>query len=85
MKLNKNAIRALCINWLIAFVAFVPFIVRSNGLFSLSNDFDAQELAFNMFVNREIKAGNIFYNWSIDLGSDFVGSFSWRVSNPIDK
>lgn len=77
MKLNKNAVKALCINWLIAFVAFVPFIMRSNGLFSLSNDFDAQELAFNMFVNREIKAGNIFYNWSIDLGSDFVGSFSF--------
>lgn len=77
MKINKNAMKAVFINWFIAFVAFAPFLLNSNGLFSLSNDFDAQELAFNMFVNREIKAGNVFYNWSIDLGSDFIGSFSF--------
>ncbi len=70
---------AFLINLGFAFVVFSFFMWRdgSGGLFSLSNDFDAQELAFNMFANREIKAGNIYFNWAIDIGSDFISSFSF--------
>lgn len=71
------AIKSFGINLLIALVIFVPFIILGNGMLTLSEDFDAQELAFNIFANREIKAGNVFFNWSIDIGSDFIYSLSF--------
>ncbi len=61
----------------IALLIFAPFIISWGGLFTLGDDFDAQELAFNIFANREIKELDIFFNWSIDLGSDFISSFSF--------
>ena len=76
-KLDKNIIWAVGINWTIVLFVFAIFIIPDGGLFTLSNDFDAQELAFNIFANRSIKQGEIFFNWAIDLGSDFTASFSF--------
>ena len=45
---------------------------------TLCLDFDAQELPFNIFVNREIKSGSIFFNWSTDIGSALIPSFSFH-------
>ncbi len=71
------AFKSFGINLLIALVIFLPFIIQGNGILTLGEDFDAQELAFNIFANREIKAWNVFFNWSIDLGSDFVYALSF--------
>lgn len=80
-KIQKKRIRAyvfaFCVNLLLALLVFLPFLIKDGGLFSLSNDFNAQELPFNIFANREIKNGQIFFNWSIDIGSDFISSFSF--------
>lgn len=74
---SKWILRAFLINLLIAAAIFVPAIIAGGGLLTMGDDFDAQELAFNMLANREIKAGNIFFNWSIDIGSDFISSLSF--------
>ncbi len=73
----KFAAAAFVINLLIALVSYVPFIIQGHGLFTLADDFNAQELAFNVFANREIKEFDVFFNWAIDIGSDFVSSFSF--------
>ncbi len=74
---SKWILRAFLLNLLIAAAVFVPAIISGGGLLTMGDDFDAQELAFNMLANREIKAGNIFFNWSIDIGSDFISSLSF--------
>ncbi len=71
------ALWSFLLNLLIALLVFAPFLIFEGGLFSLGDDFDAQELAFNIFANREIKELEIFFNWSIDIGSDFISSFSF--------
>lgn len=73
----KMKIVVFGLNWLIAMIAFGYFLVKYKGLLSLSNDFNAQELAFNIFANRSIKSGDIYFNWAIDIGSDFISSFSF--------
>lgn len=73
----KMKIGVFGLNWLIAMIAFGYFLVKYNGLFSLSNDFNAQELPFNIFANRAVKSGDIYFNWAIDMGSDFISSFSF--------
>ncbi len=73
----QTAFAAFLINWSIAFFAFLLFLIKNNGLMSLSNDFDAQCLTFQTFANQAVREGRIFFHWAIDIGSDFIASFSF--------
>lgn len=76
-KTNKYIYWAFAINFICAFVSIIGFVFLGEGLFTLSNDFNAQELSFNMFANEAIRRGDIFWNWNIDIGSDFITTFSF--------
>lgn len=76
-RFDKIIIISFVLNGFIAFCSFIFFMIKNSGLISLSCDFDAQEIAFNIFANNSIKNGQVFYNWSIDIGSDFLSSFSF--------
>lgn len=76
-KTNKYIYWAFAINFICAFISIIGFVILGDGLFTLSNDFNAQELSFNMFANEAIKRGDIFWNWNIDIGSDFITTFSF--------
>ncbi|MFX3618979.1 MAG: YfhO family protein [Sporolactobacillus sp.] len=56
---------------------FLPELVIHKGLFSLVGDFNYQQIPFNILSNRAIKTGDIFWNWYTDLGSNFIGSYSF--------
>ena len=58
-------------------LAFIYFILKGEGIFTLSNDFNAQEISFNMLANNAIKSGEVLWNWNIDIGSSFVETFSF--------
>lgn len=73
----KIGIRVFLLNWFLAFCSFGYFLIKYKGLLFLACDFDAQELAFHIFTNRAIKSGDIYFNWAIDMGSDFISSFSF--------
>ena len=74
---KSGVTQAFILNFICAFIAILPFIIKNHGLFTLSNDFCAQELSFNMFANTAIKKGDVLWNWNIDIGSDFVSTFSF--------
>lgn len=74
---NKFLFVVFGINFAIAFVSFVYFIIQGQGVFTLSDDFNAQEIPFNMLVNQAVKSGEVFWNWNIDIGSDLVETFSF--------
>ena len=58
-------------------------IVEQGGLFSLAGDFNSQQITFAMAGNDAIKAGNIIWDWSLDLGSNFIGGqMFYIVGNP---
>lgn len=65
------------VNFAIAFLSFICFIVKGNELFMQAYDFNAQEIPLNMLANQAIKSGDVFWNWNIDIGSDFVETFSF--------
>ena len=56
----KWAAIAFGLSFLCAFISIVPFLIKGNGILTLSNDFNAQELAFNMFANNAIKKEKFF-------------------------
>lgn len=56
---------------------FVPELIAHRGLFSLVGDFNYQQIPFNILSNRAFKTGDISWNWYTDLGSNFIGSYSF--------
>ena len=74
---------AFTICFIAAFMVFLPYVIKGHGVLTLCMDFDAQEIPFNIFVNREIKRGNYLFNWSIDIGSSLIPSFSfYNIGSP---
>ena len=60
-----------------AVIAILPFLLRDEGYIAMSHDFTAQEIAFHTFMNETVRSGNLLWNWAIDLGGNFVESFSF--------
>lgn len=56
---------------------FLPSILINKGLFTLVGDFNYQQIPFNMLSNSSIRHGDIFWSWATDLGSNFIGSYSF--------
>ena len=61
----------------VALLAIAPSLIKNNGYMAMSHDFSAQEIAFNMLMNETVKSGNLLWNWGIDLGGNFLESFSF--------
>lgn len=68
---------AFVLNFAIAAAALLPYMIRDGGLLLVAADFDAEQLSYNMLCNNAIKSGEVLWNWRIDIGSDFVSSFSF--------
>lgn len=74
---SEFAVKAFSINFFIAFFAFINILLRGNGIFTLCNDFNEQQIPFHMLTNEAVKNGNFLWNWNIDLGSSFVGAMGY--------
>lgn len=77
LKKNRFLFVVFGVNFAIAFLSLIFFIVKGGGVLTLTDDFNAQEIPFNMLANTAIKSGDVFWNWNIDIGSDFVETFSF--------
>lgn len=68
---------AFLVNLILAAVTFLPYIYLGDGVFTISNDFNAEQIPYNIYVNDAIKSGDIWWSWETDLGSDFLTSYSF--------
>ncbi len=59
---------------------FVPFIVSGNGYFIFFGDFNVQQIPFYQHCHEMVRSGNFFgWDWQTDLGSNFIGSYSFYL------
>ncbi len=63
--------------FLLAFLAFVPFIIQGNGLFSLCVDYDNHLMPFSAGLVNAIRSGNTGWQWNVSLGSSFMEAYSF--------
>lgn len=42
-------------------------------------DFNVQQIPFYQLANRALKTGEYFWNWHVDLGTNFIASFSFYL------
>ena len=77
-KLFKNNIFlafffSLCLGALIT----VPNIIYGKGIYNLSADFSFQRIPFYMVMSDAVKDGSVLWTWFNELGSNFIGTFSF--------
>ncbi|MDO4742878.1 MAG: YfhO family protein [bacterium] len=58
---------------------FVPFIIKDSGYFLFYGDFNVQQIPFYKLCHEAVKSGNIFWNWTTDLGANFIGSYTFYL------
>ena len=74
---KNNYIKAFLAGLILACVMIVPFIIKGHGIFTMVDDFNYQQIPFNMLSNTAVKSGQTGWNWYTDLGSNFIGSYSF--------
>lgn len=68
---------AFIVSLLTAAAAIVPILIKNHGYMAMSHDFSAEEISYNILMNKAVKSGEILWNWGIDLGSNFIETFSF--------
>ena len=59
--------------------AFIPTMIKNGGIFLYYGDFNSQQMMFHHHANEMIRAGNFGWDWGTDLGSSFIGSYSFYL------
>ena len=74
---NSKAFFAFLLSLLLGSIIIIPNLIFGKGIFTLSGDFNFQQIPFNTMINKFIKTGNFFWTWQNELGSNFIGTFSF--------
>lgn len=64
---------------LVGTLIFIPFIIKDGGLFLYYGDFNVQQIPFWQYCHEQVRSGDIFWSWLTDLGSGFIGSYSFYL------
>lgn len=59
---------------------FIPFIIRGEGYFIFYGDFNVQQIPFYQHCHEMVRSGDFWgWDWMTDLGSNFIGSYSFYL------
>ena len=73
---NKSLFSFLLCTFL-GFLIIIFNIIHGHGIYYLIDDFNLQQIPFNMINNYLIKNGEISFSWYNDLGSSFIPTYSF--------
>ncbi len=65
--------------FLIFFIAVLPMLIYNKGIFLYYGDYNAQQIPFSYLMHKAIRSGEIGWNWTTDLGSDLMTSYSFYL------
>ncbi len=72
-------LKAFGLGLILAFIMFIPFIIRDGGRFLFYGDFNVQQVPFYTLAHEAVSSGNLGWNQYTDLGANFVGSYSFYL------
>ena len=76
--LKKDYVKSGIICFIIAFLSFLPLVIKGEGFFVLTNDFNDQQIPFTIGLHHALKDGGISgFSWDIDLGTSTMDGFSF--------
>ena len=74
---NNKCFFSFLICTLLGFLIIIFNIIHGHGIYYLVDDFNLQQIPFNMINNYSIKHGEILFSWYNDLGSSFIPTYSF--------
>ena len=77
--LRSDYVRVFFIAFLTSLCFLLPYMILNGGPFLFFGDFDVQQVPFYILANRAIRTGDIFRNHLTDLGTNFIGSYSFSL------
>lgn len=60
-------------------ISFLPTMWKNNGYFTYYGDFNSQQLMFYYHASEAIREGATAWDWGTDLGTSFVGSYTFYL------
>ena len=76
---KERGLSTFLIALLLGCAVFVPFIIQDGGYFFFYGDFNVQQIPFYQVCHSAIRNGNIYWNSLTDLGTDFIGSYTFYL------
>lgn len=85
VKKYKYEILAFLFSFLVGCLVILPNTILGKGLFFLGADLNLQQMVFGEVINYSLKEGSYLWTWFNDLGSNFIGTFSfYNLFSPFD-
>lgn len=76
---RSDTVKVFGLAILVGMLMFIPFIIKDGGLFLYYGDFNVQQVPFWQYCHEQVRSGDIFWSWLTDLGSGFIGSYSFYL------
>ncbi len=76
---KEQYLKVFLIVFVIMMLVMLPVIIYNKGIFLYYGDFNSQQIPFYRYAHEAIRNGNIFWDWGTDLGSNFIGSYSFYL------
>lgn len=73
----SKVFQAFILSFVLGTVIILPNIIDGKGIYNIWADFNVQQIPFNKIINDSIKEGSILWTWYNELGSNFIGTFSF--------
>jgi hypothetical protein len=74
-----RVIQIMVLSFLMYIVAVLPFFIKRGLPFFYYGDYNVQQIPFYIVAHRAIRNGELFLNWSVDLGTTLMTSFSFYL------
>ena len=68
---------AFILSFVLGCLIVLPNMIVGKGIYSLTSDYNLQQVPFNMIMSDAVKEGSFLWNWYNELGSNFIGTFSF--------
>ena len=73
---NKCFLAFLC-SLILGCIIILPFIIIGKGVLAIWADYNVQQIPFGEIMNHSLKEGSFLWSWYNELGSNFIGTFSF--------
>lgn len=67
------------VSFMVMMLSFLPIMIYCKGYLFYYGDFNSQQLMFYHHVQSAVKDGALNYDWGTDLGSGYLGSYSFYL------
>ena len=77
---KEKYLAAFLLGFGILLLSVLPIMIADSGYFIYYGDYNSQQIHFYTLANNAVRNGSLGWNWFTDLGSDFIGSYSFYLA-----